>query len=453
MSQVYLDSNATGANDGTSEADAYTDVRTALSGLTFGDTLWVKNSGATYGITMGSRIDMTPLLDIGSSPEDNQYIKIKGYSGTTGDKPTGNDRPVISKLTNGVPQIVIEFPTGLICENIIFDTPYQTYATSYSDFSFNAVNRFKNCKFIARDPGASITSGGWAYSIAGNSYFYGCEFDFQVTTSNASSRSAPFMNSGGHTYFKDCVFKSIADSPPIMQGDNSYPSDSIHDCIFIGNGNNDGYYLDIADQGGQFKSAYYNKLTNNIFYNLGNAINIIPPYSVNSAADTESEWASAAERIKVTNCIFENCLTGVKVDTYTEPSGWVTGVFRMGHVTKVEDCAFYNMTTANTSGELMEDGTINLSASPFVDAPNNDFSINEIAGAGKIIREQSGNEISILDGASTFKFFAGAKLEKDFRTTDTGSLSLGTGGVGDTVNVSGKAFQLVQDNPRVWRWT
>ena len=38
-----------------------------------------------------------------------------------------------------------------------------------------------------------------------------------------------------------------------------------------------------------------------------------------------------------------------------------------------------------------------------------------------------------------------------FSVTDSGSLSLGTGGVGDTVTVSGRSFQKISDNPIVWR--
>ena len=121
MGEVFLNSAATGAGDGTSEADAYTDIRTALSGLTFGDTLWVKNSGATYEIVIssGTRIDLIGL-DIGSSPEDNQSVQIKGYYGSTGDDPTGANRPVITRTPNNVSQITLQFPIGLVMENLIF---------------------------------------------------------------------------------------------------------------------------------------------------------------------------------------------------------------------------------------------------------------------------------------------------------------------------------------------
>jgi hypothetical protein len=38
-----------------------------------------------------------------------------------------------------------------------------------------------------------------------------------------------------------------------------------------------------------------------------------------------------------------------------------------------------------------------------------------------------------------------------FSVTTSGELNLGTGDVGDVVDVSGNSFQLTQINPRVWR--
>jgi len=95
----------------------------------------------------------------------------------------------------------------------------------------------------------------------------------------------------------------------------------------------------------------------------------------------------------------------------------------------------------------------------------NNFDINDYpeaiaATADPVFRDETGGGTygyapttsSVLYGTGLFGNDIGP-IKGVFTTTDTGSLSLGTGGVGDTVNVSGKAFQLVQDNPRVWRWT
>ena len=45
----------------------------------------------------------------------------------------------------------------------------------------------------------------------------------------------------------------------------------------------------------------------------------------------------------------------------------------------------------------------------------------------------------------------GSVSREGFSVTNSGSLSLGTGDVGDVVDVSGNSFQLIQENPRVWR--
>ena len=42
MATVYYNSSASGSNDGTSEANAYTDLQTALNSLSAGDHLYVK---------------------------------------------------------------------------------------------------------------------------------------------------------------------------------------------------------------------------------------------------------------------------------------------------------------------------------------------------------------------------------------------------------------------------
>ena len=56
-----------------------------------------------------------------------------------------------------------------------------------------------------------------------------------------------------------------------------------------------------------------------------------------------------------------------------------------------------------------------------------------------------------VDLSHPFGGAPGGAAREDVTFTDVGEFSLGTGGVGDTVNVSGKSFQLVQDNPRAWR--
>jgi len=71
MAEVYVDQDASGANDGTSEADAYTDPVSAL-GVTAGDTLHIAKATADYAIS-------TPLQFTGTG-SITSLVVIIGYN-------------------------------------------------------------------------------------------------------------------------------------------------------------------------------------------------------------------------------------------------------------------------------------------------------------------------------------------------------------------------------------
>lgn len=77
MTVRYFNASATGANDGTSEANGYTDLQTAFTATAGGDTLWLKNGSSRYGAVTTS-INWSP----GAS---NTRSRIEGYGTTPGD--------------------------------------------------------------------------------------------------------------------------------------------------------------------------------------------------------------------------------------------------------------------------------------------------------------------------------------------------------------------------------
>lgn len=452
MAEVFLNSAATGAGDGTSEADAYTDFETAVNGLTYGDTLWIKNSGTTYGITAdGSAVDLSHL-DVSGTSNVN-LVKFIGYDSVTGDNPVGDNRPVITRTPNTHNSFYVSFPESAYVSNLRFDFEANTYQYNYPDeFRFGGNSEILNTKFTVRDPGTYMNPRAVPVVIYNGSLIQGCEFDYQVTTENTSTRDRYYLLSIGSVDNKwfDCVFKTASDINFMGNYTFGYQNEKMRGCIFVGNGNNS--FFNIAyTNAHNWRSGYRITLDNCIFYNCGNAITVNAPTTTTTGTDTDVEWSYARGLVSVRNCMFENCLVGVDVPDYADPSSWVSGTFTMTHVVRVEKCGFYNNTTANTRGDMTEIETINLTASPFVDAANDDFAINEVAGGGKVIREQSAYEIPVFGGASVMKLFSGSVLEKDFTTTDTGSFDGRTGGVGDTITTSGRSFQLVQDNPRVWK--
>ena len=75
MTTYYVDSAATGAADGSSEADAWTTIDTAMNNVVAGDKVWVKAS-ATYS--------ETPNIDTAGT--STLAIVFEGYTTTTGDR-------------------------------------------------------------------------------------------------------------------------------------------------------------------------------------------------------------------------------------------------------------------------------------------------------------------------------------------------------------------------------
>lgn len=79
MATVYYYSQASGANDGTSESDAYTDLQTALNSLAAGDHLYCKRHSSREG---DKTVNLT--FTVNSNEDDGNTI-VEGYETTPGD--------------------------------------------------------------------------------------------------------------------------------------------------------------------------------------------------------------------------------------------------------------------------------------------------------------------------------------------------------------------------------
>lgn len=80
MATLYFDAQASGANDGTSEADAFEDLQTAFNSISAGDTLYLKKQPSRIG-SNGTNANMT--VNIASSA--GVHTQIIGYGSTPGD--------------------------------------------------------------------------------------------------------------------------------------------------------------------------------------------------------------------------------------------------------------------------------------------------------------------------------------------------------------------------------
>ncbi len=97
--QIFVNQNATGNNDGTSWANAYTDLKTAISNSTSGDTLWIKTGIYKPGTLRTDGFGLKPNITllggfIGNETQANQrdfVHNITVMSGNIGDESTNAD--------------------------------------------------------------------------------------------------------------------------------------------------------------------------------------------------------------------------------------------------------------------------------------------------------------------------------------------------------------------------
>ena len=413
MTEYYLNSiSGSDSNGGTGEDDAFASPSVALAALTGGDVLWVKGGGATYG--------NISLYGLGFSEE----VTIRGYDTTPGDECIGGTPPKSSYVGAGLRTYYENFHVELDTSSSAYGAALDARSTAhYKNITINHTTDIS---------GGSRTS---LFPADGYRNLYGIQYYAHpgIEMNTSYSTVALLVSSGGHrTRVEGCVFDLTNFSftsgvgSYINSNSTNYGSGYVGGTVFMGNPleTHTAYYYDYdANTSAQtFRDC--------IFYNLDVGIDI-----TTSLADTESLVATYFPGVIIENCFFVNCGTGIKLQSGID------------FPFVVKDCVFYNCTSYNIDGSINEHNSINATENPF-DPVNK--RLNDYGKSLLKLHYHTGTETVTSDSRrEIYHIPIGTK----FTTTDTGSLDLGTGGIGDTVNVSGKAFQLVQDNPRVWRWT
>jgi len=264
-------------------------------------------------------------------------------------------------------------------------------------------------------------------NAAANANFYGCRFTGSALKSGARN--------GGYntTYYYACEFDNNPEYGYTISGGNRGTSKHVN-CSYHDNGdgalvgnNVDLFNCKIYDNTtdgivgyGRYNSTF--EMHSSVVYNNGRH-----GYYVNNSSD------STSSNKFINNVIVNNGGYGVESNTTEFESGTVF----IGNILTNNTSGSYNFTSVThppTGARSLEYTDANVS--------NADFD----SATGKF---NSGSEA--VDAMFPFGGAPGSVSREGFSVTDSGSLSLGTGDVGDIVNVSGNSFQLVQENPRVWK--
>lgn len=183
QSRLYVASDATGAANGTSWANAYTSLDTAFAYFQNGDTIWVKNG--TYKPVGGTNSDFQP---------PNGSILYGGFSGT---ETSINDR-VVGEMSNLDGDIGTNGVSSDNCRRVLYFT---------NNTSEIVLDGFRIRNGYAYTIGGSITVGGAGARISqGRVRFENCEFSDNYTYMRGGA--VAIYGSSSRVKFINCTFKN-----------------------------------------------------------------------------------------------------------------------------------------------------------------------------------------------------------------------------------------------------
>ena len=324
----------TGANDGTSEANAWQTPAAVIAGVAAGNRVNIKRQAVPYNLTT------TITFNVAGTALAPIYYRA--YANTPGDGGFWD----VAYNSGGISNLAFSANYAYV-EGINF---FAGDARNANLFAVEGINSFAiRCKATAYN----------SEIILANAIF--C--DIALTSSGSSSQSRIRMQ-GTNSYNNIWMYNRFR-----FDELSSYPYGAIVDsygmalivcgCVFIGSSVRNGFFIDRAND------ARLQLISNNKFYNCNNAIVV------------DEEPNAVREDITIINNAFSS-MAGYAVKRTNTEAGYVRALQN-----------YYHACTSGFSDyseEAMISGNIALSASPFIDPANNDFSINEIANGGAILR-------------------------------------------------------------------
>jgi len=346
MATVYYYSQATGSNDGTSEANAFTAIQTALNSLSAGDHLYCKKHSSREGVKT------TNLSMSTSSNTNNGNTIIEGYETTPGDGVMYQTYSPIDFTGEGVELRYIDVDadgdSSTACR-LRGDGSIAYRCKFVNSYAFGNVGDFQDSSATECYFEGTVTSSGDKVVRAYRSHFVNCTVVIGSASGSAGAAIEVSSAYRNNIVVGNLIINQDSDGPESHVG-MRITSDQAGNCLLA---NNTVYNMDIGIEHVEGVRNTYS--TPSIFY--GNIF-----YSV-------------AYGIKNSQGLHSNTF----------------GLLSIGN-------AFGSVTTAETSGLAMVVDSVTLTASPFEDTTN--FQLNDTSGGGALIKGKLGRP-DLLDIEST----------------------------------------------------
>lgn len=330
---ITVDRNATsGAASGGSGfiGGAATLINAVTNAVVQGNTVWIKDSGSAHVLTAACTLNLTNNNTLAA-------LSVFGYGSARGDK----TRPTVTSATNSVVLFSLNGTGyGLVFEDIIFTHSATTRGPAIDAGFLNQLLCLR-CQFDGVD--YAVRMNGAGQQVMG--VFAYCEFKNVVTRCIGSSR-------GGRIYVFACNFHDNTTATAIHISGNSDHWLSVERCIF--DTNSAGIFWD-GSHGQEVVTV-----DSCVFYN-------------NSGHGFEQNSTTVGGNATITNSIFYlNGGYGIKWNATKAPNWAINQNNAFGSNTSG---AYSSLFTAGTN-------EVTLTADPFTDAANRDFTLNTTSGGG-----------------------------------------------------------------------
>ena len=348
MAIYYYNPDASGANNGTSEADGWTAMSSVTGGVAAGDTVYFKNGASRDG----SGADVTFATDA----SDTTQIRLKGYSSTIEDDGLflTNDKFFFNGSNHRI-------------ENFDVNNALRPTVTTAGEN-----NLFQNCKIVSTD----TADNGRAIEIQMEASLIDCYIENTDSEPNVAKLGAVYVLAGDGVCMQGCVVRGHTG----LAINNQWTSATIvTDCIFTDATNkamNIGIETDV-----EYNSNGHTWIANNTFYGFTDSG--IQVYQMSAHTDHK--------HFVVMNNVFWGDNSGSCIGIENEDTGQTSTVHfiknAFGNVAAPYDGFATGITGAAANHAGVSD--ITLTADPFVNGAAMDFRLNGAGGGGALLRAES----------------------------------------------------------------
>ena len=349
MAIYYYDPDVSGGNDdGTSEANAWSDMSDVTGGVAAGDTVYFKNGASRDG----SGADVTFATD-GSN---NAQIRLKGYSSTIEDDGLflTNDKFFFNGSNHRI-------------ENFDVNNALRPAVTTAGEN-----NLFQNCKIVSTY--SSVNSR--AIEVQMEASLVDCYFEITDSQNSVAKLGCVYVTGGDGVCMQGCVVRGYTGLGIV----DLYTSACVvTDCIFTdatNKGMNVGMELDL-----EYNSNGHTWIANNTFYGFTDSG--IQVYQMSAHSDHK--------HFVVMNNVFWGDNSGSCIGIENEDADPTATVHfiknSFGNVASPYDGFAIGITGAAANHAGVSDVT--LTADPFVNGAAMDFRLNGAGGGGALLRAKS----------------------------------------------------------------